>query len=566
MKPSLFALLLPALATLALSATPPALKVRVDTLGPVLAFKAANASTVVKPMQIAKDSLGMHAFSPKQSGTPKPLEPGRDDGGKLIFKFTAPKAGVYTLYALAYWIDGGSNSFFVRMDTSAYRKLGNDGDMEKWITVRGPTFTVDAGEHRLTIREREPGARLRSLFLVPVDAFIADRCRFADSLLVVDRPVLCIDPPYGADDAGLTLRIFLADTGKAGILAEKKPLPFTIKAGFGKVLCSGAFPNNCLFTAALPAGLAPELTIVIGKTETRFVNIAGRLSKLTNTLASVQKRPDPLVREVLRPTILLCRENAIRGFKLERQYDAGPASYAYADSQLIRAEALASKTSGTFSMASTEGIQEYACFSSKDSALCPYTLYLPREYAKRKTPSAAILFLHGADGTQWSLEKEYLSRGLNPFALTVPVIAPLYRGNAAWSDTIQEDLLQLTVLAGRYMRIDTARLVLSGFSRGGYTTWAMAYTCPTRFMTLIPIAGGHPSRFNDSFRKGQPLPPPVNAKIIILHSPEDEVVKFEEAREMEKLSARLNPWFIPYAGGHNLPGDLVDFYNRAARP
>jgi pimeloyl-ACP methyl ester carboxylesterase len=519
------------------------------------------------PMVFSDSGSVPSAGTPIYQGPPKPLDTAQFNAGRITFRVRIEQAGEYAVSARVLWQDGASNSFWFRVDDSPFVRFGNDGEEKKWIDRPGPVLRLDAGAHAFTFQERESGARIASMTLSAVPAFIAQCCRPKDSLLVSDSVQLLLDPPYLLDDSAVTLRIFLADTGRGGILAGRKPLPFSIKMPGGRQFHKGVCAPGCMALVSLPKGGPAELTITLGDKKARFANFSNRLSKLTDAIAAVQRRSnDPLLREFVRPSLILYRKNVLRGWQHWHLDETGLASLQYADNQFAFAEEMAKKAlAGKFNPAACEGVREYAYYSANDSSLCPYTLYLPRGFAKRTAASPAMLYLHGSNGTQWELERNARNTGRSLDSLRLPAIVPFYRGNVDFSDTIQEDLLQLRRMAGQYMNLDTGRMVLSGFSQGGFFTWAMAYTCPAAFRALIPIAGGHPFHTSETyFRKGQPLPPPVKSAVIILHSPEDESVNISMGREMETLSARLNPRFITYAGGHMVPPDIYRTYNEFA--
>ena len=120
-----------------------------------------------------------------------------------------------------------------------------------------------------------------------------------------------------------------------------------------------------------------------------------------------------------------------------------------------------------------------------------YLLYVPPAYAAR--PDAAwplILFLHGSE-----------QRGDNPvlledmdvlaFAQEVqdfPFIAviPQCPANSIWSPALVKSVLDAVEDS---LRVDTARVYLTGFSMGGYGTWQTAAALPGTFAAIAPVCG-----------------------------------------------------------------------------
>lgn len=56
-----------------------------------------------------------------------------------------------------------------------------------------------------------------------------------------------------------------------------------------------------------------------------------------------------------------------------------------------------------------------------------------------------------------------------------------------WNTSVLSELLDEVTT---YWRIDLDRIHVTGFSMGGYGTWALAMHNPERFASLTPMAGG----------------------------------------------------------------------------
>ena len=70
--------------------------------------------------------------------------------------------------------------------------------------------------------------------------------------------------------------------------------------------------------------------------------------------------------------------------------------------------------------------------------------------------------------------------------------------------------------------IDPQRIYLTGFSMGGYGTWALGLSSPDRFAALVPVAGG--------WESGSDAVPPnicdlASKPIWVFHGAQDETVK-----------------------------------------
>ena len=135
------------------------------------------------------------------------------------------------------------------------------------------------------------------------------------------------------------------------------------------------------------------------------------------------------------------------------------------------------------------GQHEYS-FQTAHNGLLRYLMYLPTSYnVNRQWP--LILYLHSSleEGTDLSLLKQRaLPEKLEqepdfPFIVISPQISSGY-----WYQNI-DSLEELLTASEAVLPIDLARLYLTGFSLGGYGTWAYAYEYPQRFAAIAPVAG-----------------------------------------------------------------------------
>lgn len=116
------------------------------------------------------------------------FQPERTDlpaGGKAVFEFTVAQAGTYYLHALVEAPGEDANSFYLSIDGPPEDPLMiwdidvTNGFEERMVSWRGKgepetnefkprRFELTAGAHKLTLTGREPGARLKSFWLVAV--------------------------------------------------------------------------------------------------------------------------------------------------------------------------------------------------------------------------------------------------------------------------------------------------------------------------------------------------------------------------------------------------------------
>jgi len=128
----------------------------------------------------------------------------------------------------------------------------------------------------------------------------------------------------------------------------------------------------------------------------------------------------------------------------------------------------------------------------KTTVGCQYLLFLPRDYAARRTERwPLMLFLHGAGERGTNLWRADI-HGPGKYIATHPdfpfvLVTPLCPSNQVWSS---ESLCSLLDEAMKEYRVDTNRVYLTGLSMGGFGVWDLALARPERFAAVIPIAGG----------------------------------------------------------------------------
>jgi predicted peptidase len=153
-------------------------------------------------------------------------------------------------------------------------------------------------------------------------------------------------------------------------------------------------------------------------------------------------------------------------------------------------------------------------------------LYLPADYgrdAQRQWP--LIVFLHGS-GERGDDPQHLTSIGLpqilqNRSDLPFVVVSPQLPPGDGWNDKGEMINALVDWIEAQYA-IDPQRIYLTGFSMGGYGTWALGLSSADRFAALVPVAGGWlpgsdavPSNICDLAAK----------PIWVFHGAQDETVK-----------------------------------------
>ncbi|MBS0201974.1 MAG: dienelactone hydrolase family protein [Planctomycetes bacterium] len=169
-----------------------------------------------------------------------------------------------------------------------------------------------------------------------------------------------------------------------------------------------------------------------------------------------------------------------------------------------------------------------------------YVVFVPAGY-RSDQPAPAILFLHGA-GERGKDNHLQLTAGLAPFvqarAATFPfvVVFPQCESSEArileaWQAGSPDGARALLALddAEKKYTIDRKRVVLSGWSMGGYGAWSLAMSEPARWSAVVPLAGG-----GDVSKVAAAKDVPVWA----FHGSDDRLVKAADGRKIvEALQA-----------------------------
>lgn len=147
------------------------------------------------------------------------------------------------------------------------------------------------------------------------------------------------------------------------------------------------------------------------------------------------------------------------------------------------------------------GFYRRAYFSGVDSTFYPYSIYVPDDYsADKKYP--LLVYLHGSGNDDRVLN---VTSGL-PLQGYI-LLAPNGRGtsNCFAGKEPQDDIRESVSDVVKNFNIDTSRIILSGFSMGGYGVYRTFYEQPQLF-SAIAVISGHP----DLARKWNNNPDEIN--------------------------------------------------------
>jgi predicted esterase len=223
---------------------------------------------------------------------------------------------------------------------------------------------------------------------------------------------------------------------------------------------------------------------------------------------------------------------------------------------------LAGAEAGRDVLAARTGYFRRAFRSKIDGTLQPYAVRVPAGYdpgAGRRYP--LIVYLHGSASDETNLAGvDYLGEG------TFIEMAPRGRGpsNAYARDHAQEDIEEAIAATIESYPIDEKRIVLSGFSMGGYGVYRTFYEHPDRYRALAVFSGA-PNLANEYFPGGdypdflddRNLARFKGIPVFIFHGLEDRNCPFavtkELAAKLEKAGAKVDLVTEPGAG-HQRPG------------
>lgn len=163
----------------------------------------------------------------------------------------------------------------------------------------------------------------------------------------------------------------------------------------------------------------------------------------------------------------------------------------------------------------------------KDGSILRYTLVLPNVSSKKNFP--LILGLHYGGEVVPYYSREYLEKIVIPAfkSLDTIIVAPDCPG-ADWRDPKSEQaVLELLEKISKDFPVDSSRVVVTGYSRGGIGTWFMAAKHPKLFSAAIPIS---------AIPKDEPG---VSVPFYIIHSLKDEIFELKPTQEaVKKLQSK----------------------------
>ena len=185
-----------------------------------------------------------------------------------------------------------------------------------------------------------------------------------------------------------------------------------------------------------------------------------------------------------------------------------------------------------------------AHLSKLDGSLQPYSLYVP-DYYKEEEALPLFVTLHGS-GVDEQQSIRFIAQTLFDFRFAgkagrMLILAPQGRGLSDWYvGDAEKDVLECINQVKSLYNIDAERIVLDGFSMGGYGAWRLGLLYPEIFKAVVIRSGAvappsHVSGENilDLIRSGLPN------SYFVLHGAKDQAISVESARSAVKKMGEL---------------------------
>jgi dipeptidyl aminopeptidase/acylaminoacyl peptidase len=220
-------------------------------------------------------------------------------------------------------------------------------------------------------------------------------------------------------------------------------------------------------------------------------------------------------------------------------------------------EALEAAERGIDVVATSTGVQRRAYRSLLDQELRPYSVRAPQGH-RPGASQPLLVYLHGSGED----DREQLSRPWLPEGFVL--LAPGGRGPSTWywSDHAQDDIREATDDVMATYGVDPARVVLAGFSMGGYGVYLTARESPRRFRALAVFSGT--PRPRDSAIGGAPdfllesdLSAFARLPIFVFHGGKDRNCPIGDTRALVdrlRLAGADVTFVVEEDKGHEAPG------------
>jgi len=254
--------------------------------------------------------------------------------------------------------------------------------------------------------------------------------------------------------------------------------------------------------------------------------------------ALMDLKPEPAAaRSPLLPALEI-RQEWIARFLRDAPATADPAPLEKQVADVQRLLGILSGPNATWS--ERDAVFRFAHRSAFDGSLQPYSVYVPRNYDPTKPPPLLVT-LHGSGVNEIDTMKGAVRSYADAGWL---ILAPLARGVSDWylgpaGDDVLESMKHLATV----LPYDSRRVMLEGFSMGGYGAWRLALLHPGKFTAVAIMSGGTepPTRFasDESVPSLLERSPKSNPAFLIVHGGRDQAIPIAPVKAVvQKLRRR----------------------------
>jgi predicted esterase len=194
--------------------------------------------------------------------------------------------------------------------------------------------------------------------------------------------------------------------------------------------------------------------------------------------------------------------------------------------------------------------------SKIDNSFQPYMVYLPANYnPEKKYP--LMIFLHGS-----ASDETDIGGNLSLIPKDFIAVGPFGRGksNGYSIDQAQEDIAEVIDAVSEDYSIDANKILLTGFSMGGYGVYRTYFETPGKFKALAVFSGTPIWKANvtPDLTDEKNLKSFANIPIFIFHGERDMNIKISKVKEvaekLKKAGAQVEFQIDPEKG-HQSPAD-----------
>ncbi len=205
------------------------------------------------------------------------------------------------------------------------------------------------------------------------------------------------------------------------------------------------------------------------------------------------------------------------------------------------------------------GFTRKAYLSKVDNTLQPYVVYLPKEYEKNKK-YPLMIFLHGSASDETNIIG---FRSLIPEGYIGLGVFGRGQSNGFTRDHSQEDIAEAIEAVEEDYSIDYSKILLTGFSMGGYGVYRTFYETPNKFKAIAVFSGEvtlqecAPGQTAIDFADIKNLKVFKGLPVFIFHGENDLNVSLPDvkslSKNLKKVGAQVE-FVIEPNKGHDEPG------------